>query len=90
MKTAQLDLFSQAGAKPTINTEAIQKELQTILGAGKLTVKTSHKRDAAASTRYTDKVISISLNPRHIRTQKQLDWVLDTLRADMRRESDYV
>lgn len=66
-----------------IDIVKIRAELQKLAGNCTLKVKTDTHMEATCSTRETDGGYFIRLNPRLIRTQNQLDYHLNCLRADI-------
>lgn len=66
-----------------INRAQIKEDLQEALGAFKLSLVISSNGNCATGVRWTDEEVTVSLNPKRIRTERRLQEQVDWLRAHL-------
>ena len=63
-------------AKVDIDPQRIEAELKELSGNVPFRLHVKHRHERRVSIRETDKAIDITINPRQIKTQEQLDQVM--------------
>ena len=69
--------------KPEINADKIKAELQELSPSLHLTVRLCKSLDTGVQRRETDKGLAIKINPKRIRSQGELDFVMDRCRSSV-------